>query len=457
MVLPATGTVRVVVKDGAGTPISGAFVTLSSSAGGSASVFTDADGGKTIGHVGLGDIYVTASANGFVSTASGKLDSQSTTLTIPVTLSGQRIGDYRFDGIPASNNSATIRFYGPDGLTLGASVTVPLPAGPLVNNVTLDGTPPQVTATSPANNANSVAPNAHIFVTFSEPLRFVDAGHFQLLAGDDGSQVSIAARNTTNAKGEYQAEITPGAQLRSNTIYVFKVLRGLQDLTGNDIKGDITITFRTVDYTEPKIIHVLPPVTQPVDQGVVFQFQFNKSVTLDSFANGGFVKMETLSGPGGSVTGTIQLSVPRFGQTISGSEDPTTIAVAPMGTAVEKGKFYRLTMGGIRDTATPFNTQKDPQSFEWHSVDDIKPVVTIKSPVAPGLPLVVNGDYVIGVALTDEGTTNPSSDVQWVDWFSSDGTTDTVLVRTGKAPYSYTLHVVPGTTTRDRSGSVSFA
>src|SRR5439155_946178 len=45
-------------------------------------------------------------------------------------------GDYRFDGIPASNNSATIRFYGPDGVTLGASVTVPLPAGPLVNNVT---------------------------------------------------------------------------------------------------------------------------------------------------------------------------------------------------------------------------------------------------------------------------------------------------------------------------------
>src|SRR5205085_1945656 len=91
IVFPTTGTVRVEVKDGSGAPISAALVNLQSSAGTGASVFTDADGTKTIGSVGLGDIYVTASSNGFISTASGKLDSHSTTLVIPVTLSGSRV------------------------------------------------------------------------------------------------------------------------------------------------------------------------------------------------------------------------------------------------------------------------------------------------------------------------------------------------------------------------------
>src|SRR5581483_5814726 len=40
---------------------------------------------------------------------------------------------------------------------------------------------------------------------------------------------------------------------------------------------------------------------------------------------------------------------------------------------------------------------------------------------------------------TDEGTTNPSKDIQYVDWFDSDGTVDRFIARTKTAPYAYSF------------------
>src|SRR5207237_6546866 len=95
------------------------------------------------------------------------------------------------------------------------------------------------------------------------------------------------------------------------------------------------------------------------------------------------------------------------------------------------------------DTVQPPNVMKAPQSFSYSSVDTVKPVVAIVSPVADATPLVAGGSYVVKVRITDFGTTTPSKDIQYVDWFTTDGTTDTAVSRTRIAPdYSY-LFVVP--------------
>src|SRR5205085_10935855 len=118
--------------------------------------------------------------------------------------------------------------------------------------------------------------------------------------------------------------------------------------------------------------------------------------------------------------------------------DASTLLVAPTGVQIAPSSYYRVTVSGARDTVQPPNVMKAPQSFSYSSVDTVKPVVAIVSPVADATPLVAGGSYVVKVRITDFGTTTPSKDIQYVDWFTTDGTTDTAVSRTRVAPdYSY--------------------
>src|SRR5207244_2326400 len=99
--------------------------------------------------------------------------------------------------------------------------------------------------------------------------------------------------------------------------------------------------------------------------------------------------------------------------------------------------FYRVTVKGTRDTQSPPNVQTVPQAFDFFSFDHTKPVVAIVAPVPAELPLITGVAYTANVTITDQGTTSASKDIQYVDWFDSNGTTDRFIVRTKVAPFSY--------------------
>src|SRR3954447_2588318 len=110
--------------------------------------------------------------------------------------------------------------------------------------------------------------------------------------------------------------------------------------------------------------------------------------------------------------------------------------------------FYRITVSGTKDLQPPPNVQTAAQLFEYSSVDKIRPVVSIVSPVAAGVALVAGASYNIKVSIVDEGTTTASKDIQYVDWFTTDGTADTVVARTRLGPdYTYLLLVPRNATT----------
>jgi hypothetical protein len=90
----------------------------------------------------------------------------------------------------------------------------------------------------------------------------------------------------------------------------------------------------------------------------------------------------------------------------------------------------------------------------------VRPVVTIDAPAA-STKLIAGVDYVVTVAIVDEGITPPrtSTDISYVQWFDSAGKP---LAKATTAPYGYVLRIANGITSVtlkasavDLSGNVS--
>ena len=189
---------------------------------------------------------------------------------------------------------------------------------------------------------------------------------------------------------------------------------------------------------------ITPSPALPIDNGVTFRLKFNKPIDITSYAtgNGGVATLEQIAAPGGAVVAPI---TPSLNLDLV---DPSTLILAPMGTAIAPSSFYRITISGTRDTETPPNVQKAAQIFEYSSVDKVPPVVTIVSPLPAGTPLIAGSTYVIKASIADLGTNLPSKDIAYVDWFTTDGTTDTNVARVRTAPdYGY-LFAVPANVTK---------
>jgi len=121
---------------------------------------------------------------------------------------------------------------------------------------TRDDAPPTVIATSPANAATGVSPNALITITFSEAMdqSTVTASNITLRLQSSGA--AVAAIVTYDATTRV-ATVTPTAPLAQNTNYNVLISAALKDLAGNPLTA-LLITFRTGDTAAPTVVSTSP-------------------------------------------------------------------------------------------------------------------------------------------------------------------------------------------------------
>ena len=373
-------------------------------------------------------------------------------------------GKYKFNAIPVGGTVANLGFLGPDDVTLGASISNYAIADSQTTTLTfppvkLDATPPRVLDIQPANNENNVSPSSEITVTFSEQIapEFLNSNWFTIKSLDDGVVMSnVTLLPSLGANGTYVVHVIPPDptpaqiaagqkfRLKSNVIYSVTVTKGIQDASParNPMVNTVAASFTTVNYTEPSIVSVDPPVDQPLPQQTTIRVRFNKAIDVTSFnaGNGGIAKLEQLDAYKGTplANGNVPLSL------FIDPQDAKTLVVAPTGVAIADSSFYRLTIAKTRDTQTPPNVQSTDRTFDYFSFDTKPPVVTIESPVPDGFPLIAGVEYTATASVHDLNTNNVSTDVAYVDWFDANGT---FLKRVTTAPYGYTF-VAPTTGTQ---------
>lgn len=129
------------------------------------------------------------------------------------------------------------------------------PAGTVqMLNITGDTTAPQVTATSPLDNATAVPINAVITVDFNEPVSALSLNSAFLLT-DDGSNQVDGAVSYEDSDGDalWRAKFTPDANLKDQTQYTMVLLNVVQDLAGNPIAAEHTWSFTTGSTALPAL------------------------------------------------------------------------------------------------------------------------------------------------------------------------------------------------------------
>src|SRR5205814_7424272 len=169
---------------------------------------------------------------------------------------------------------------------------------------TPDTTRPTVSATVPANAASGVAISAKIATAFSEamdPLT-VSTTTFTLKQG------TTAVAGTVSYSG-LTAIFTPAGNLAPLTTYTATVNTGARDLAGNALAADFSWSFTTgatPDTTAPTVSVTVPAnaaTAVPINQTINATFSEAMDPLTISTAS------LRLTGPGGTVTGTVGYDV----------------------------------------------------------------------------------------------------------------------------------------------------
>jgi hypothetical protein len=174
-----------------------------------------------------------------------------------------------------------------------------------------DTTPPQVSSTTPAEGATTVALNTTISATFSKPMNpsTINATSF-VVAGPGG--VSVAGTVTYAATGSV-GTFTPAASLAYGAVYTATITTAATDQASpvNTLAANYVWTFTSVAAPAPPTVISTAPATGatsvPVNQSLSATFSVGmNSATIDAATF-------TVAGPGGvAVAGTV-------GYTASGS------------------------------------------------------------------------------------------------------------------------------------------
>ena len=248
-----------------------------------------------------------------------------------------------------------------------AALTIVLMAGCGKETVNVpDTTPPQVSSTTPAQGATTVALNTTITATFSKPMNpsTINATSF-VVAGPGGT--SVAGTVTYAATGSV-ATFTPAASLAYGVMYTATITTGATDQASpaNPLAANYAWTFTSVAAPTPPTVISTTPATGatsvPVNQVLSATFSVGmNSATIDAATF-------TVAGPGGvAVAGTV-------GYTASGSVATFTpaanLAYSTLYTAT-------ITTGATNSAGTPL-----AGSYEW-SFTTITPPPTVASTV-PG-------------------------------------------------------------------------
>lgn len=484
VVLPASGSLEVLVRDGSGNPVADAAVHIITQ-GRVFDVYSDANGLVTLHGIAFGWASATAQKGSVTAAASGTLASRTTPLRLTlnlgnnISLSGlveaetpantpsastrvvvtatSRLlvtplrletltdanGAFALSGIPVGGTSLDILYYGTDDTTIGAHRVVPIADGTTGNvalpSVRLDATPPRVLSIDPPANSTNVSPATSVTITFSEQFNasYLTASYFQLRASDDGAQVAATIQTSVRPDKTFVVKLIPApAQpfpLRSNVLYRFTIAAGIRDLTGNAMTTPVGTSFTTVNYSEPAIVSITPAESEALVVGQTFRVKFNKAISLASFdpGNGGIAVLDRLDTHHGTVVAPV--TVTRF----LDPADPSTLVIAPKDEPIVEGAFYRLTIAGVQDTSEPPNVQRGTRIVDYAAFDRVDPVAHIVSPVAAGEKLIS------GVLYTATVDVAGATDVAYVDWLDASGVS---IARANTAPFAYSF-VAPSNAT----------
>ena len=224
-----------------------------------------------------------------------------------------------------------------------AALTIVLIAGCGKETVNIpDTTAPQVSSTTPAAGATTVALNTTISATFSKPMNpsTIDAASF-LVVGPGGA--SIAGTVTYAATGSV-ATFTPAASLAYGVVYTATITTGATDQASpaNRLAANYVWMFTSVAApAAPTVLSTAPAsgaTNVPVNQALSATFSVGmNSATIDPATF-------TLAGPGGvAVAGTVTYTAPGSVATFTPTAD---LAYSTLYTAT-------ITTGATNAAGTP--------------------------------------------------------------------------------------------------------
>ncbi|MGA2281191.1 MAG: Ig-like domain-containing protein [Verrucomicrobiota bacterium] len=224
-------------------------------------------------------------------------------------------------------------------------------------------TPLTVIATIPANNAPGVPINSQLAVTFSEEMNpaTINDTTFILKQGTTPVTGTVSYVNGT-------AIFTPATALTTNALYTATITTGAKtteatDLDDNALATDFVWSFTTsasTDATRPTVIAILPADNTT---GVPINSQlaaiFSKAMNPATITTANF----TLTGPGGTVTGTVAYVAASRIATFTPASNLapgttytntiTTGATDLAGNALATNFVWSFTTGASTDTTAP--------------------------------------------------------------------------------------------------------
>ena len=144
-----------------------------------------------------------------------------------------RVADDRYSCPDGAGSKVT--FNATNGTTYKIAVadTFPSIGNPFTLRV-IDRNPPNVSSTTPANNATGVARGANVRATFSEAMQAgsINANTFSLKK--KGTTTTIGARVTYDSSTN-RATLNPKADLKAGATYIATITTNAKDLAGNQL------------------------------------------------------------------------------------------------------------------------------------------------------------------------------------------------------------------------------
>ncbi|MGD0351561.1 MAG: Ig-like domain-containing protein [Verrucomicrobiota bacterium] len=169
-----------------------------------------------------------------------------------------------------------------------------------MTSVSTDATRPTVIVTIPADNTTGVPINSKLAATFSKAMNpaTITNTTFTLQQGSTPVTGTVSYASGT-------ATFAPATNLTTNTLYTATITTGATDLAGNALASDFVWSFTTgasTDTTAPTVSSTIPTDTVtgvPINQTV--NATFSKAMDPATITTANF----TVTGPGGTVTGTV--------------------------------------------------------------------------------------------------------------------------------------------------------
>ncbi|MHC9543206.1 MAG: beta strand repeat-containing protein [Vulcanimicrobiota bacterium] len=279
---------------------------------------------------------------------------------------------------------------------------------------------PAVSTTTPASNANGVALNSSVSVTFDQPmdsLSFTTETFY--LTGPSGTVAGkVSAQDAT-------AILTPYIKLSAKTLYTATVDSSVKNTTGLAMGTTYSWSFTTgeePDTTPPKVTSTSPlNGTVDIELNAVVSAIFSKSMDSTSINSTTF----TVSDGKGAVSGTIT------------TEGNSTVFLPDSPFAYST--LYTATLSGsVKDLAGNSMVNDYSWSFTTKAQGSTDPVLTAVSPESGEVGTAVT---LTGTNLGTSGTISFGSTSATATSWSA--TTIVTTVPTGLASGTYNITVIP--------------